>query len=117
MMLADSSRRSYQRKGSRWTNLRVERIDAMNTAFLEVTYRQGKPIAAYYYLPRPEGQRSARTRRVDPGLLIDFAKDGRPIGIEITAPSVLSVAMFNRVLRDLGFPPVKRQEIAPLIAA
>jgi uncharacterized protein YuzE len=89
----------------------------MSTAYLEVTYRQGKPIAAYYYLPRPEGQRSVRTRRVEAGLLIDFAEDGQPIGIEITAPSVLSVTAFNRVLRDLGFPPVKRQEIAPLIAA
>jgi uncharacterized protein YuzE len=57
----------------------------MNTAYLEVTYREGKPIAAYYYLPRPEEQRSVRTRRVEAGLLIDFAKDGRPIGIEITA--------------------------------
>jgi uncharacterized protein YuzE len=89
----------------------------MNTAYLEVTYREGKPIAAYYYLPRLPRQRSVRTRRVEAGLLIDFAKDGRPIGIEITAPSALSVTAFNRVLRELGFPPVKRQEIAPLIAA
>jgi uncharacterized protein YuzE len=89
----------------------------MNTAYLEVTYRKGKPIAAYYYLPQAEEQRSVRTGRVEAGLLIDFSKDGRPIGIEITAPAALSVAMFNRVLRDLGFPPVKRQEIAPLIAA
>ena len=52
----------------------------MNTAYLEVTYRQGKPVAAYYYLPRLAGQRSVRTRRVEPGLLIDYAKGGRPIG-------------------------------------
>jgi uncharacterized protein YuzE len=89
----------------------------MNSAYLEVTYRQGKAVAAYYYLPRLPGQRSVRTRRVEPGLLIDFAKDGRPIGVEITAPSALSVTAFNRVLRELGVPPVKRQDIAPLIAA
>ena len=87
----------------------------MNTAYLEVTYRQGKPIAAYYYLPRPDGQRSARTRRVDPGLLIDFAKDGRPIGIEITAPSAFSMTAFDRVLRELRIAPVKRQSMAPLL--
>jgi hypothetical protein len=89
----------------------------MNNAYLEVTYRQGKAVAAYYYLPRLTGQRTVRTRRVEPGLVIDFAKDGRPIGVEITAPSALSVEAFNRVLRDLGVAPVKRQDIAPLIAA
>jgi uncharacterized protein YuzE len=89
----------------------------MNTSYLEVTYRQGKPVAAYYYLPRLAGQRSVRTRRVECGLLIDYAKDGRAIGVEITAPSALSVTAFNRVLRELGVAPVKRQDIAPLIAA
>jgi len=89
----------------------------MNNAYLEVSYRQGKAVAAYYYQPRLPGQRSVRTRRVEPGLLIDFAKDGRPIGVEITAPSVLSVTAFNRVLRELGIAPVKREEMAPLIAA
>jgi len=89
----------------------------MRNAYLEVMYRHGKPLAAYYYLPRVNRQRSVRTRRIEAGLLIDFAKDGRPIGIEITALSLLSVAMFNRVLREFGFPPVKRQEIAPLMAA
>jgi len=89
----------------------------MNNAYLEVTYRQGKPVAAYYYLPRLPGQRSIRTRRVEPGLLIDFAKDGRPIGVEITAPSAISVTAFNRALRELGLAPVKREEMAPLIAA
>jgi uncharacterized protein YuzE len=89
----------------------------MNTSYLEVTYRQGKPVVAYYYLPRAARQRSVRTRRVEPGLLIDYAKDGRPIGVEITAPSALSVTVFNRVLRELGVAPVKRKDIAPLIAA
>ena len=89
----------------------------MNTSYLEVTYRQGKPVAAYYYLPRSPGQRSVRTRRVEPGLLIDYAKGGRPIGVEITAPSALSVAAFNRVLRELGVAPVSPEDIAPLIAA
>jgi hypothetical protein len=54
---------------------------------------------------------------VEPGLLIDYAKDGRPIGVEITAPAGLSITAFNRVLRELGAPPVKREDIAPLIAA
>lgn len=50
-------------------------------------------------------------------MVIDFARGGRPIGIELTAPSKLSVAALNRVLRDLGFPPVSREDLAPVLAA
>jgi hypothetical protein len=89
----------------------------MNTPYLEVTYRRGRAIAAYYYLPRSPGQRSARTRRVQAGLLVDYTRGGRPIGVEIPSPGTLSVAAFNRVLRELGFPPVRREDVAPLIAA
>lgn len=89
----------------------------MKTPYLEVTYRRGRAIAAYYYLPRRPGQQSIRTRRVEAGLLVDYARGGRPIGVEITSPSTLSVAAFNRVLRELGFPTVKRADVAPLIAA
>jgi hypothetical protein len=89
----------------------------MNTPYLEVTYRRGRAIAAYYYLPRRPGQRSMRTRRVEAGLLVDFARGGRPIGVEITNPGALSVAAFNRVLRELGFASVSREDVAPLVAA
>jgi len=89
----------------------------MNTPYLEVTYRRGRAIAAYYYLPRRPGQRSARTRRVEAGLLVDYARGGKPIGVEITNPGALSVAAFNRVLRELGFASVSREDVAPLIAA
>lgn len=89
----------------------------MKEPYLEVTFRRGRPVAAYYYLPRRPGQRSVRTRRVEPGMVIDFARGGRPIGIELTAPSKLSVAALNRVLRDLGFPPVSREDLAPVLAA
>ena len=89
----------------------------MSTPYLEVTYRRGRPIAAYYYLPRRAGQKSVRTRRIEPGLLVDFSRSGRAIGVEITNPTGLSVAAFNKVLRDLGCPPVSRADVAPLRAA
>ena len=37
----------------------------MRENYLEVTFRHGRPIAAYYYLPREANQKSARTRRVE----------------------------------------------------
>lgn len=89
----------------------------MNEPYLEVTFRHGRPIAAYYYLPRRSGQKSYRTERVEAGLLIDYGRGGRPIGIEITAPGKVTLAAINRVLRGLGFAPVKREEMAPLLAA
>jgi hypothetical protein len=48
---------------------------------------------------------------------MDFARSGKPIGIEITAPSKVSVAEIDRVLKELGFPPVKQSDLAPLRAA
>jgi hypothetical protein len=89
----------------------------MNEAYLEVTYRHGQPLAAYYYLPRRPGECAYRTSRGPSGLLIDYTRRGRAIGIEITAPSVLSLAAMNRVLRHLGQKPVKRSELSPLLAA
>jgi len=89
----------------------------MNESFLEVTFRHGRPLAAYYYLPRHPKDKSRRTRRVEPGLVIDFTRDGKPIGIEIVVPDKLTLAVFNRVLRELGFPPSNGADLAPLKAA
>jgi len=89
----------------------------MNESYLEVTFRHGQPIAAYYYLPRRLRDKSHRTRRVEPGLVIDFTRSGKPIGIEILAPGKLTLAAFNRVLRELGFRTLKRADLAPLMAA
>jgi hypothetical protein len=89
----------------------------MKDSYLEVTYRRGRAVAAYYYLPRRPEQRSYKTRLAAPGLVIDFARNGRPIGIEITAPTRLSVAALNKVLRELSLPLVTRADLAPVLAA
>lgn len=89
----------------------------MSESYLEVTYRHGRPLAAYYYLPRRPSDRSHRTRRAAAGLLVDYTRGGRPIGIEITAPTKISLAALNRLLNELGLPRVTRAEISPLLAA
>jgi Protein of unknown function (DUF2283) len=89
----------------------------MKQPYLEVTFRHGQAIAAYYYLPREASQRSVRSRRVEPGLVIDFAADDHPIGIEITAPSMVSLAALNAVLREIGQPPASQADLAPMLAA
>lgn len=89
----------------------------MKEPYLEVSFRHGRAVAAYFYLPRRPGDKSYRTSRAEPGLVIDFNRRGEPIGIEITAPSRLSLFALNRVLRELGLPTAKRSDLAPLRAA
>ena len=89
----------------------------MKHSYLEVTYRKGRALAAYYYLPRQDGDESVRTERVEGGLLVDFSSDGRPIGIEISSPSRLELSALNKVLVRLGQEPVRAQDLSPLVAA
>ena len=89
----------------------------MKNSYLEVTFRHGRPLAAYLYLPRRPSDKSYRTARAAPGLVIDFNRSGKPIGIEITAPAKLSAAALNRILRRLRLPTVTRADLAPLRAA
>ena len=89
----------------------------MKHRFLEVTFRKGKPLAAYLYLPRRTDDVSARTERHESGLLIDYASDGRAIGIEITAPSHLTLEAVNEVLSSLQQEPATVDDLAPLLAA
>lgn len=89
----------------------------MQNSYLEVTFRHGRPLAAYLYLPQRPTDKSYRTTRAAPGLLIDFNRSGKPIGIEITAPTKLSVTALTRVLRRLRLPTVTRADLAPLRAA
>lgn len=89
----------------------------MQQRYLEMTFRNGKALAAYLYLPRQTDDRSVRTEEIEPGLIIDFAADGRPIGIEITRPSGIVVAAINRALAAVGQPPATAEELQPLVAA
>lgn len=89
----------------------------MKESYLEVTFRKGQPIAAYLYLPRGVRDKSYRTARANPGLVVDYNRSGKPIGIEITAPTKVTAAALNRVLRDIGMPAIKRSDLAPLRAA
>jgi len=89
----------------------------MKGRYLEVTFRKGRPIAAYLYLPRSGAERAARVSKATTGLLVDYNANGQAIGIEITAPGKLNLASLNRVLTRLGQPRLGPEELAPLMAA
>jgi hypothetical protein len=85
---------------------------------LEVTYRHGRPWAAYLFLPRLPGQRPTKSRPVGNGMVVDLGKDGTPLGVEITAPRKLSMTALNAVLKSFGVTSrVRRTDLAPLLAA
>jgi hypothetical protein len=49
--------------------------------------------------------------------VIDFAADGRPIGIEVTSPRLVTVGAINAVLLKLGMPTMSDRDLAPLKVA
>jgi len=80
----------------------------MNHRYLEITYRNGKPLAAYLYLPRRTDDKSARVEPHGHGYLVDWTEDGRPIGIEMPSPSLVTLTGLNDVLAKLRLGPLTR---------
>ncbi len=90
----------------------------MTERSLQITYRKGRAFAAYLYLSHAAGEKSAQTEASADGLLVvDYAADGRPIGVEITAPEAVTLDRLNILLEGLGQPPLPEQEFRPLTAA
>jgi hypothetical protein len=53
---------------------------------LQVTYRKGRPFAAYLHLSHPTDQKSIKTVPSSDGLLVvDYGTNGRAVGIELSA--------------------------------
>ena len=89
----------------------------MRRPYLEVTFRKGKPLAAYIHLPRATGAKAARSEERGAGLVVDFAATGEPIGVEVTSPSLVDLTTVNRLLQDLGVSELATEDLAPLQAA
>jgi len=88
----------------------------MSKPYLEITYRQGKPFAAYLYLDRSPGDRAARSERHGTWL-IDFTADGRAIGIEFTQVGQVDLAAVNQALAAHRHPEIEASDLQPLRAA
>ena len=88
----------------------------MFQGYLQLSYRKGKLLAGYFYLDDPRSK-SAKSRKMESGLVVDFAADGHPIGIEITSPTSFSLDALNRVLTSLSLDPATPADIGPLVAA
>jgi len=90
----------------------------MTERSLQVTFRKGQPFAAYLHLSHATGEKSAKTVPSPDGLLVvDYAPNGQPIGVEITAPLAVPLERLNRLLADLGESPLTEQDYLPVRAA
>jgi hypothetical protein len=75
----------------------------MTERSLQVTYRKGKAFAAYLHLSHQTREKSAKTvPSADGPLVVDDTHDGKPIGVEITAPAAVPLDRLNSLLADLG---------------
>jgi hypothetical protein len=92
-------------------------MNLMTDRSLEITFRHGRAVAAYLYLPRASGDHAARSREMGRGLVVDFAADARPIGIEILDPARVTAEEINSVLAALALDPLTPEEVRPLRAA
>ena len=91
-------------------------VTLMSKPYLEVTYRDGKPFAAYLYLRRTPNEKAATTKR-DGDLVVDYAADGHPIGIEFTRIGSVDLGAVNRVLESAHEASLLPTDLAPLTAA
>jgi hypothetical protein len=89
----------------------------MKRPYLDVTFRKGKPLAAYLHLPRANGAKAARSEVRSHGLVVDFTADGDPFGVEITAPALVDLVDLNDLLHDLRVHELEAADLAPLRAA
>lgn len=85
----------------------------MRKSYLEVTFRKGKPIAGYLYLPRRPDDISVRTEKFGHGVVVDFTSDGRPIGIELVSLHHVPLDTINQIVSRVD-EPANQAELAPL---
>jgi hypothetical protein len=88
----------------------------MSRPYLEVTYRKGRPFAAYLYLDRRPGDHAARSQRSDE-FVVDYSEDGRPIGVELIRLSRIDLPALNEVLSAAQSASVVSEDLVPLSAA
>ena len=74
----------------------------MKPLSIQVTYRKGRPFAAYIYIDRRPGEKSARSEEIGPEIVADFAADGRPIGVEIINPDIVTAEEILAAFADEG---------------
>jgi hypothetical protein len=86
----------------------------MGNTRVEVVFRRGRPVAAFFHLKKDVQGKSGRQIMVRPQMTAHFDDGGHPVGLEIQLPDKLDLLVINDVLRELGADPVVEADLAPL---
>ena len=62
-------------------------------------------------------EKSARSKRIDSGMVLDFNEAGNLIGIELLTPWRVTLEAINNVLAEHGLELLKESDLKPLLAA
>lgn len=89
----------------------------MESMSIQVTYRRGKPFAAYIHLGRKPGEKSIRSEEIAPELVADYGADGRVLGVEVASPGATTVDEIFEVFDKLGLVRPTVDDLGPLVAA
>ena len=88
----------------------------MKAITLQITYRQGRPFAAYIHLAGKGGRGSARSQHMGGEIVVDFDGDDRPVGLEIINPDVTPLDEIFNVFDRLGLERPDEKDLGPLVA-
>jgi len=89
----------------------------MKDRYLEITFSNGKALAAYLYFKQDRSAPSARSEKIDDDLIVDYDSNGKPIGLEIVSPSTTSIEQIKAALNKLNIEPISDKDLSPLQAA
>ena len=88
----------------------------MTQADLQITYRRGKPFAAYLTIGGRSNRKVAASRECGP-IVVDFDADENVLGFEIHTITPAAIERLKRELIALNLTDVSERELQPLIAA
>lgn len=87
----------------------------MPKVHVKITYLRGRMLAAYVAFGHAGPGEIARSEEVGDGLVADYARDGRLLGVEIVQPQPARIADWRRVLERIRAPRVEDEDLAPLL--
>ncbi|HEX8339651.1 MAG TPA: DUF2283 domain-containing protein [Tepidisphaeraceae bacterium] len=87
----------------------------MKKPSLQITYRNGKPFAAYLYVGGGD-RKVAKSRERGP-VVIDFDADGNVLGVELHTITAATVEELKKELAAFRFNELSDNDLKPLLAA
>jgi len=89
----------------------------MSAFSVQVTYRKACPSPRMSTSSVGQARRAVSTEFVSSEVLIDYAEDGTPLGIEIISPGQVSLQEIHEAFDRIGLERPEPRDLEPLRAA